>query len=194
MNIAIFPGSFSPVHIGHLMLAETALLQFNLDKIVFILSPNPPNKLNQNNSLSLEQRIKLLNIALKTNKNFKLDLRELDRDISYTIFSLREIQAEYKVKKIKMILGLDSFLSLSTWHCIDEIKDICEFLVAKRPNYQPEAETKEKSLNNLGFNWAWLNNLPLPISSSLIRQLKAEKAAYRYLLPAEVYEAYAKAD
>ncbi len=192
MNLAIFPGSFSPVHIGHLMLAETACLQFNLDKVLFILSPNPPNKLNQNNSLSFNQRSELLGIALKSNNKFELDLRELKRDISYTIFSLREIQAEYKVKKIKMILGLDSFLSLPNWHCIDEIKDICEFLVAQRPNYNLEQEIKENDLNNSSFNWAWLNNLPLPISSSLIRKLKAENAAYRYLLPDNVYEAYCK--
>jgi nicotinate-nucleotide adenylyltransferase len=191
-NIAIFPGTFNPIHIGHLMIADTALIQFGLDKIVFIVSPNPPNKLNSKEFLSINKRVELVESAIQSNKAFETDLRELKREgPSFTIDTVLEMKAEKKVGKLHFILGLDSFLSLPSWQKAKELGESCKFLVAPRPGWLEIDVADSLSSFHDDLDWALIDSPPLAISSTLIRTRKQTGLSYRYLMPNdEVFEKY----
>lgn len=192
MTLAIFPGTFNPVHIGHLMIAETALLQFNLKKVSFVISPNPPNKLNSKEIIPIESRINLLQAAIESNSQFEVDCREvLHAGPSFTIQTVREIHHENKLSdKIYLILGLDSFLSLSSWSKADELGELCKFLVASRPGWDKQEVEDSVSSFHDNLDWTLLDNPPLAISSTQIRARKKENKSYRYMLPDGIFEIY----
>lgn len=195
MSFAIFPGTFNPVHLGHLMIAESAAKQFLLDQVLFVVSPHPPNKLNSQDFLPFEKRIELLNIAISTNDKFRVDTREANRQgPSYTIDTVNEIlneqSADSTKKKINFILGVDSFLSLPSWRNAEELGEKCRFLIACRPGWQSiDVEDSLSSFHDK-LNWEIIDSPPLSISSTQIRTRKRDKKSFRYLLVPEVFETY----
>jgi nicotinate-nucleotide adenylyltransferase len=197
MNFAIFPGTFNPVHIGHLMIAESACEQFSLEKVKFIVSPFPPNKLNSKDFLDLEKRIKLLELALFNNSKFELDLRETRRPSpSYTsetvVEMLTEItkQTKQSEQKINFIMGVDSFLTLPSWHEAHLLAKSCKFLIASRPGWQKIDVEDSLSVFHDELDWEVIDTPPLSISSTQIRNRKREAKSYRYLLPEKVFDTY----
>jgi nicotinate-nucleotide adenylyltransferase len=192
MTIALFPGTFNPIHIGHLMIAETACLQFNLDEIHFVISPNPPNKIGSKEMIQIDDRIKLLKAALASNSKFKIDLRETNRSgPSYTIDTILEVKREQKSdQKVRLILGLDAFLSLPSWNQAKELGRLCHFLVAPRPGWNKEEVEDALSWFHNDLSWDLIASPSLAISSSQIRERKHNKQSYRYLLPEKVFELY----
>ena len=117
MSIAFLPGTFNPLHKAHLQIAQTALEQANLHKVIFVLSPRPPHKQNQQYKLlAVKDRVKLLEEALLPYTNFALDLSEIKRPgLSYTIDTVEFLQGEYSQNTFKLILGMDAFLSLESF-------------------------------------------------------------------------------
>lgn len=192
MKLTIFPGTFNPVHNGHLMIGESACSQFGLQKVRLIVSPFPPNKLNSRDFLPIEKRIQLLEIAIQDNPRFEIDLREIKRSgLSYTIETVYELIEEFNYKeKINFIMGVDSFLSLPSWQKADELGKYCKFLIASRPGWQKiDVEDSLSSFHD-ELEWEIIDSPPLAISSTQIRSRKREQKSYRYLLPKDVYDIY----
>ncbi|MDX1919114.1 MAG: nicotinate (nicotinamide) nucleotide adenylyltransferase [Candidatus Caenarcaniphilales bacterium] len=229
MKLAIFPGTFNPIHIGHLMIAESACIQFGLEKIKLVVSPFPPNKLNSKDFLPINKRVALIEEAIKDNPRFEIDLREINRKgPSYTVETIHELIQEFNLRakepsqpplsgrskkefdlychpekgdlggflkeKIHFIMGVDSFLSLPSWHKAHELKEYCKFLIASRPGWQKIDVKDSLSSFHDEIEWEIIDSPPLAISSTQIRSRKRENKSYRYLLPERVYEIYKNLD
>lgn len=139
MKIALFGGSFDPVHHGHLAVATAAVDRFKLDKILFVPADVQPFK--QDRQLApLHHRHAML--ALATRKEPRFVPRMMEHGVSYTSDTVRQLIAEQPFEKqsnpIHLIVGRDAFNGLKNWHEERYLREHCIFLVANRPGYKIE--------------------------------------------------------
>ena len=120
-RVGIFGGSFNPPHVAHLIIAETICEQFGLDYILWI--PSRQNPLKQPLELaSADERLEMTRLAVAGNPRFELSEVEIGRSgVSYTVDTVRELQAENPRITYSLIVGTDSLQSFSRWHQPDEI-------------------------------------------------------------------------
>lgn len=130
-HIAIFGGTFDPVHLGHVGICEAIQSQFHFDSFYFLPCKIPTIK---NPALaSAEQRITMLRLALKNKPHFELDLREIARDTpSYMVDTLSSYRSEYPQDSITLIIGYDALLSLPNWHQWNKLLELANLLVVNR--------------------------------------------------------------
>lgn len=134
MKIAIFGGSFDPVHIGHKVIVEEALKVLNIDKLIIV--PTYLNPLKKDFLFSPKTRFELLKKVFKDNSKVEISDFEINqKKLSYTYETIRYIKILYNPSKIYFIIGEDNLKSLHKWHNIDELKNNLEFVVAKRKGY-----------------------------------------------------------
>ncbi|MEW5821558.1 MAG: nicotinate-nucleotide adenylyltransferase [Cyanobacteriota bacterium] len=168
MKLAIFPGTFNPIHIAHLLLAETARYQFNLDLIYFIPSNIPPHR--HTGIADARHRFNMVDLSCQNNPFFKPSEIELKREgPSYTYDTLIKAKEVYPdLDELFMIIGADAIRQLHTWHNCQNIVDITHFLVANRPD-NPDIKQclQETNLNN--FKISIINSPLMEISSTLVR-------------------------
>lgn len=197
--LAIFGGTFDPVHIGHLCVAwEASEL---LDAEVLLMPARvPPHR--SAPIASVEQRVAMLRAALVGQSRIRLDLRELERDgPSYTVDTLRDLRAEHGDRPLVLLMGADAFAGLAQWHQWRELFGLAHIGVLSRPEVTPElpdelagslAERRTESLDALrdvpAGHIAELAVTPLAISATRIRSLLAAGRLPRYLLPAALLE------
>ncbi|MBD2211424.1 nicotinate (nicotinamide) nucleotide adenylyltransferase [Calothrix sp. FACHB-156] len=194
-QLAIFGGTFDPVHWGHLLIAETALHQVPVQQIIWVPSLNPPHK----QAVAFKHRLEMLKLATKDNPAFTVSLIEVNTpETSYAINTLINLVADYPNTHWYWIVGLDTFQTLPRWHRRHELTQMCDWLIAPRllggENIaQSELICKqvEHELRNQSITIHWqLLHIPLVgVSSSLIRQLIRERQAIRYLVtePVRLY-------
>lgn len=117
MHLAIFGGTFNPVHFGHLRGAEEVLAKTTVDKVLFIPVAKPPHK-DSGELISPAHRIEMLRIATEGNPVFDISELEVERGgLSYTIDTLNEVLDTYTPRPaLSLIIGTDSFNELSSWH------------------------------------------------------------------------------
>ncbi|MDR3071761.1 MAG: nicotinate (nicotinamide) nucleotide adenylyltransferase [Endomicrobium sp.] len=140
-KVAIFGGSFDPVHKAHLQIAQLALQCFDLKKIVFVISSISPHKTEY--YAKLENRISMLKLVTKDMQRTDLSLYEAQRQkIGYSYQTLDYFHSLYPTDEICMIIGSDSLLSLPTWKNIDYLVKQYRFIVAKRPKIKINKDTK----------------------------------------------------
>ncbi len=192
-RIGLFGGTFDPIHIGHLMIAEAAREQLQLDQVRFIPAAVAPHKLDRQ-STDGKQRLEMIRLAIGGNPHFADDDRELRRGgTSYTVDTLSELKKELPDVELVLLIGSDSLDELHTWR---EPKRICELAfvaVIGRGGYpQPDLnklqaflpESEDQALTS------HLVNMPqMEISSSDIRHRIAQFRSVRYQLHPAV-EAY----
>jgi nicotinate-nucleotide adenylyltransferase len=186
-RIGIMGGTFDPVHIGHLVTAEEALVQFNLDKVVFMPTGRPVRKTHRHLS-SAEDRYLMTVIATASNPDFEVSRLEIDRPgDTYTVDTIVELRALYGPRaELFFISGADAVREILTWKNADRFADLCTFIAATRPGYDAALGADEIR-----------QKMPLPavesmavpalaISSSDIRARVAARRPIRYLLPEAV--------
>jgi nicotinate-nucleotide adenylyltransferase len=133
-KIAVLGGSFNPVHLAHLAMAEQASARLGLDKVLFIPARIPPHKI----SAALapgDQRLEMLRLAIAGRPEFEACDIELRRDgPSYTIDTVEELRRQYgKDAEIYFLIGLDSVNELRTWRDIRRLASRCKFVPMDRP-------------------------------------------------------------
>ena len=134
MKIAIFGGSFDPVHIGHKIIVKEALKVLNIDKLIIV--PTYLNPLKKDFLFAPKTRFELLKKVFKDNSKVEISDFEINqKKLSYTYETIRYIKTLYNPSKIYFIIGEDNLKSLHKWHNIDELKNNLEFVVAKRKGY-----------------------------------------------------------
>ncbi|MFK2876795.1 nicotinate-nucleotide adenylyltransferase [Rhodanobacter hydrolyticus] len=197
--LAVFGGTFDPVHIGHLTVAwEAAEL---LDAEVRLMPANvPPHRAAP--LASAAERVAMLRAALAGQSRLVLDARELERDgPSYTIDTLIELRAEQDDRSLVLLLGADAFAGLPTWHCWRELFDVAHIGVLSRPGVP--AALSDELLHEVVPRRSYdvdalrhqpagmvieLTVTPLEISATRIRELLAAGRDPRYLLPVGLFD------
>jgi len=189
LKIGIMGGTFNPIHHGHLVTAGEALHQFQLDKVIFIPSGDPPHK-NFSEEKIAEHRYLMTVIATSGNKNFFVSRIEIDRKgKSYTIDTIKKLQEIYgKSTDLYFITGADAILEILSWKKTEEIIRLSSFIAATRPGYDISRieELKERlfKITNNNIKKIFVMEVPaLAISSTDIRKRVKEKRPIDYLVP-----------
>lgn len=179
-RLGIFGGSFDPVHIGHLILAEQACDALHLDMVYFMPCADQPLKPGQA-SASGELRKDMLACAIEGNERFGILEVELQRGgTSYTVDSLEEISARFPGQRLYFLTGGDKLAELHRWKHLSRIGELCGFAVFPRPGSR--LEVPDKLCENLHIQFAG-DGRHFDISSSEIRRRVAEGKSIRYLVP-----------
>lgn len=131
-RIGIYGGSFDPVHLGHLLLASDAAEALDLDRVIFLPAGRNPHK--QDLPLtSGDDRVRLLEAAIKEEPRFLVDRREVDRPPpSYTIDSVRELKAEHPDARLFLFIGGDQLAMLDQWHEIHALRELVQWVIFNR--------------------------------------------------------------
>lgn len=181
-RIGLFGGSFDPVHLGHLLVAQAACEEAALDRLFFIPAAQSPFKPDSKLSPANE-RLRLLRLALAGRANYEIDVQEIRRGgVSYTIDTVRDYAKRFPNTGLFYLIGADHVPSLSKWREGDELARLVQFLVIPRPG---EAEPALKS----PFQGRALKGFPLGVSASQIRARVKAGLPVDHLVPAAVAEA-----
>ena len=189
-KIGIMGGTFDPIHVGHLILAENAWHQFGLEKILFMPSANPPHKLNRKGRACIEERVDMVQRAISGNPHFELSLEEAFRkEYCYTSETLRKMKKEHPDTEYYFIMGADSLFAFESWHEPQKICQNCILAVAVRDHV--EEETFREQIHYLAEKYhARILVLATPyidISSHQIRMwIKTKGMSLRYYVPDDV--------
>lgn len=184
-RIGIFGGTFDPVHIAHLAIAEWIREDLRLDKVVFVPNRLPPHKTTLTISTP-ESRLEMLKLATTGNPDFAISTIEFNREgPSYTVDTLRSFRQapEYADADLFLIIGADNLVEFEQWRNADEIQNLCVLVVY--PRYGVHVE---KSLSNYSERAIILKAPLLDLASTEIRRRLAAGHSIRYLVPQEVYE------
>ena len=181
MRLGIFGGTFNPIHLGHLVLAETAREALSLDRVLFIPTRQPPHK-RVRDLLPGAVRLELVKLAIQDQPSFVVSDIELQRDgPSYSIETVRILRRQLPQATLFLLVGQD--MLTVRWVAWEELKRLCTIVAARRPGAKPTRA--ERGL-------LWLSMPELAISSSDIRQRLKAGRSIRYLVPARV-ERYLRA-
>ncbi|MEO8710845.1 MAG: nicotinate (nicotinamide) nucleotide adenylyltransferase [Parafilimonas sp.] len=178
MKIGLFFGSFNPIHIGHLIIANTVINETSLAKIFFIVSPQNPLK-KQSELLPALNRLSLTSAALQSDKRFEVSDVEFTQPLpSFTINTLEYFEEKFAADEFSLILGSDSFLNISNWKAHEQLLQR-RIIVYERPGYPLKDDHKTPSI-------MFLKSPLLDISSTAIRHLIKAGKSIRYLVPEAV--------
>ncbi|MGO3344070.1 MAG: nicotinate-nucleotide adenylyltransferase [Marinomonas sp.] len=198
-GLAIMGGTFDPIHNGHLRAAVEILDRFNFKALKLIPCFQPVHK--GEPSVTAAQRLNMVEMAISSDDRLSVDSREITRKgPSYTIDTLKDIRAEIGPDEpLIMVLGMDSFLSISTWGDWRDLINYAHILVVSRPGWEPDLISELQAfcknyraassheLQCAPSGSIWLETLPsLEISSSMIRNLSNKQESIAYLLPEPV--------
>ncbi len=186
-------GTFDPIHFGHLVTAEEALVQFNLDKVVFMPTGAPAAKTNRRVT-SAEHRYLMTVLATAANPDFDVSRLEVDRPgITYTVDTLRALRDAYgPAAELYFITGADAVWEIVSWKDADEVADLATFIAATRPGYDLQAAREAHLEAETRFRIEYLEVPALAISSTDLRKRVAERRSIRYLTPESVATYIAK--
>ncbi len=187
-RIGIFGGTFDPPHLGHLILACEIRAQLKLDRLLWVLTPTPPHKLNRKIT-ALENRLEMVHLAIDDNPFFELSKVEIEREgPHYTIDTLHTIQKENPSANLVYLMGGDSLRNLPSWHRPEDIIFAChEIGVMRRPGDLIDLSKLDQVLPSLRAKLRYVDAPLLEIASREIRRRAAAGLPIRYYLPDAVY-------
>jgi len=192
MRLGVFGGTFDPVHIGHLRLAESAReeAELSLDKVLFVPAGEPWRKKERLVSAAAH-RMAMLRLAIEGNDAFELSKVELEREgPSYTVETLEALAKQQPGDELFLIMGEDALADLPKWREPERIVALAKLAVASRGDSSPERlDAIEKALPGVLARVIWVPMEVLQISGSDIRESVRRGWSIRYLVP-DAVEAY----
>ena len=181
MKIGLFFGSFNPIHIGHMAIAQYMLEHTPLEKIWFVVSPQNPFK-NKKTLLDQQHRLTIVRIAVEDDPQMEASNIEFSMPIpSYTVDTLTYLREKYPQEQFALIMGQDNLLHFHKWKNYTAILEHHEAFVYPRPRYQSCDMEKHPNIH--------LTNAPMmDIAAEFIRKCIREKKEVNYFLPPKVYQ------
>ncbi|HVB87978.1 MAG TPA: nicotinate-nucleotide adenylyltransferase [Candidatus Dormibacteraeota bacterium] len=203
-SIALFGGTFDPVHAGHIAVAQAAQRRFHLDAIHFIPSSRPPHK-SQQELTPFIHRYTMVALACAEHPGFVPSLAEAPPPhphVFYSIDTVRKFRREHPDDHIYFIIGADQFLEFPTWKNYEQLLDSCDFVVASRPGFRLDALRLIVPPDKLGHSSPsdqhkivlrksvvhLLNTVASHVSSTEVRDRLLQKQGIHGLVPARVEE------
>lgn len=175
----LYFGSFNPIHIGHLIIANKILVNSDLEEIWFVISPHNPLK-EKSSLLDDNHRLSLVKVAIDDNPDFKAcDIEFKMPKPSYTIHTLLNLEEKYPNRKFCLIIGSDNLHSFEKWFNYEQILQNYQLYVYPRPNYLDCPFKTHPSVK-------WVDAPLIEISSSYIREAIKNNKSVKYLLPEKV--------
>lgn len=188
-RIAIMGGTFDPIHYGHLVVAEAVRDKFNIERVLFMPTGNPPHKMDKSVTSS-EHRYLMTVLATVTNSYFDVSRIEIDRGgYTYTIDTVSELKKIISNDTVVyFITGADAIHQIFTWKEPEKLFGLCEFVAVTRPGYNKAnlfnaVENIKKCFES---KIHFLEVPSLDISSSDIRTRIKDRKSIKYMLPEEV--------
>jgi nicotinate-nucleotide adenylyltransferase len=177
-------GTFDPIHYGHLVAAEEALVQFNLDRVIFMPTGEPARKTHLQVTPA-EHRYLMAVIATASNPDFAVSRLEVDRPgVTYTVDTMTELRTIYGAEtELFFITGADAVLDILTWKDSDRLADVCTLIAATRPGYDLSRFEQQPGSR---LRVEMMEVPALAISSTDVRARVADRRPVRYLLPEAV--------
>lgn len=177
-RVGVFGGTFDPIHSGHLISAQAALEELNLDRVLFVPAAISPHKTDVPPIVSAKDRLEMMRLAIDGEPRFSIDDRELLREgPSYTIDTMRSLLGDYPGVRFIYLIGADNVRQLATWHEISELKNLVDFAVFTRSKGEVVPEEEFLLVHRI-----------IDISSTEIRERLAKGKSVRYFLPSAVYD------
>ena len=165
MRLAIFGGTFDPIHKAHVAMAREAADQFQLERVLFVPASNPPHKSGQTYA-PYEDRLRMAEAACAGEPRFVVSRLEEGPERSYSIDTIERVRAKLNTSdELFFLIGADAFAEMETWHRWREVVAAVRFIVVSRPGHRyriPE-----------GAGVGRLETVDLPVSSSEIRSALA---------------------
>lgn len=209
MKVAVFGGSFNPLHIGHAMLADTIVKEYGYDKVLFVPTSTPPHKIISGNVTPVQRAEMIQRFCEEEGDgHFELETCEIDRGgISYTVDTLSFLQKKYEGKlegKLAFIMGDEVAAEFSKWKNPEKIIEVADLIITRRYadwaslekstykntatlNYNSEYN-KNFNINDFQYECVYIDKPILPVSSTEIRQRICENRSFKYLVPKSVFE------
>ena len=189
MRIGILGGTFDPIHIAHLIIAEEARVSLDLEEVVFIPAGEPWVK-SENPVSPRELRLQMVRLAIASNPFFRASGLEIDREgPTYTVDTLEALRWEWGSEtEVYFILGMDTLAGLPRWKEPARLLQLCVPVVFARPEHSQQAalDEMESLLPGLREKVQFLEGPLIGISSTEIRERVARGMSIRYLVPAPV--------
>ena len=187
-SVGVFGGSFDPPHQGHLILAAEAHFQLSLERVLWVLTPQPPHKSHQLTPLSF--RLEMLHAAIQDNPIFELSSVEMNRPgPHYAVDTMRALSERYPGIQLIYLMGGDSLRDLPTWHRRQEFVDVCGGIgVMRRPGDHIDLAELETVLLGISAKVHFVEAPLLEISSQELRRRIGSGEPVRYYLPPPVEE------
>lgn len=181
MRLGIFGGSFDPIHVGHLIIAEFAKEFMDLDRVIFIPVGNPSHR--DNDLAEAADRYNMIKLAIEGNDKFEVsDIEIMSGNINYTYDTTLELKKKYKNSEIFHIIGEDSADYLHKWKNYEELIKISKFLVFEREGYKYVSDYE---------NITVMDNPKISLSATLIRERIKNGLSIKYMVSDKV-ETYIK--
>ncbi|NTU71637.1 MAG: nicotinate-nucleotide adenylyltransferase [Coriobacteriia bacterium] len=180
-------GTFDPIHFGHLVTAEEALVQFNLDRVLFMPTGLPAFK-DRADVTPAEDRYLMTVLATASNPDFDVSRLEVDRPgLTYTVDTLRSLrEANPPSTEMFFITGADAVWDIVGWRDAETIADLATFIGVTRPGYDLEAARRAHEDAETHFRIEYIEVPALAISSTDIRRRVGTRRPIRYLTPESV--------
>lgn len=188
MKLAVIGGSFNPVHTGHLALADDVRCALGYDRILLIPAFSPPHKEISTGASAID-RLEMLKLAVEGVPWLAVDSCEMDRQgVSWTIDTLEYLVSSFPDLSGKpgLVIGEDLVPGFSGWRRAEDIARLAEIILACRPSDSGRLFLKSDT-PSFPFPCTRLENPPLPISSSGVRERIGSGKSWRYLVPEKVY-------
>lgn len=187
-SLGVFGGTFDPIHLAHLAVAQEAAEALGLERILFVPAGQPPHKPDRVITPG-DHRLAMVQLAIAGNDRFAVDRLELDRDgPSYTVDTLQELRASRvaagQTPDLTLVLSAEAFLGLLTWHEPRRVLELARLVVAPRDGYPDAGPTfLEEHLPDLADRAIFLDAPSLRLSASDLRERAAAGRSLRYLVP-----------
>ncbi|HEX6305969.1 MAG TPA: nicotinate-nucleotide adenylyltransferase [Anaerolineales bacterium] len=188
MRLGLFGGTFDPLHMAHLILAAEAHFQLTLDRVLWVLTPDPPHK--DRRITAVEQRMEMLDAAIVDNPNFESSRVDVDRGGPYyAVDTVKLLRTEYPRAQLVYLMGGDSLHDLTSWHLPRDFVAACDELgVMRRPDDRVDLDSLEGEIPGLSAKVRFVNAPLLDISGTQLRHRIAAGQPFRYYVPVSVYQ------